>query len=119
MAETPKVGLNPGDPFDVFRLTGEINLDQLNACTKAFSKRLKATLGTKTSIKLLLDFRGAVWDSEETHVAVRPVLEQQFRALHIRHHYAAILNTAYASRLSETEAFFTDEQTALAWLTSR
>lgn len=119
MAETPKVGTNHCDPFYVFLLTGEIDLDQLNACTKAFSKRLMATLGAKTSIKLRLGFRGAVWDSEEAHVAVRPVLEQQFRALHARHHYAAILNTAYASCLSETEAFFTDEQTALAWLTSR
>lgn len=100
----------------VLRLSGSTNAHAVDEGAKGLRRTLDATLDTRTVIKLLIDFRATVWDSEQTHVGARHLLGKQLQPFQAYRHYSAVLNTQYAGQISETEAFFTEERDALAWL---
>ncbi len=96
---------------------GRVDLETGLARLKLLESELAARPLQGDRRKLLIDFRGTVWDSEDTHRQLSTITRRDFglnaenTALR-----AAIVNERWSGALSDNEHWFFTEVEALAWL---
>ena len=100
------------------RLSGHTDEQALNKRVELLRSSLDAHLDKASSIRLLIDIRNTVWDSEQTHFSLRQVLGNHLQKFRAHRYFFAILTNEQTWQTSEHEAHFTDEREAWTWLRS-
>jgi hypothetical protein len=104
------------DGIFLLKLAGKIDEQKLEDSVKLLRSILETNLGNDSPIKLLIDFRETLWDSEKTHVRTRQVLGKHLQKFSEHRYYFALLNNENSWAASDNEAHFTEEREAQAWL---
>jgi hypothetical protein len=101
----------------VIDYSGEINLEEGLSRIEQLGNYLKPYIAKRTPLKLLFDFRNAMWESPETHDALAKKARQKFGIeLNNIRKYTAILNNQYSGPTFENERWFTSKEEAINWL---
>jgi hypothetical protein len=104
------------DGIFLLKLAGKIDEQKLEDSVKLLRSILETNLGNDSPIKLLIDFRETLWDSEKTHVRTRQVLGKHLQKFSAHRYYFALLNNENSWAASDNEAHFTEELQARVWL---
>lgn len=92
-------------------ITMEIGLERLEQLEEYFS-----SLDTSTGIiKVLMDARNFTYDSEDTHLSMSRFGRKLFFTKY-ENFKLAILNDSHELHISENEAWFLNEESAIEWL---
>jgi hypothetical protein len=100
-------------------LTGYTDDQKLDQIVQLLKSSLDSHLEQDSALKLLIDFRDTIWNSEKTHLSTRQVLGKHLQKFREHCHFFALLTNENSSQTSEHEAHFTDERQALTWLQSK
>ena len=104
------------DRIFVLKLSGNTDERKLEDSVKLLRSILESNLGNDSTIKLLIDFRETLWDSERTHIMTRQVLAKHLQKFREHRYFFALLNNENFWQASDNEAQFTEERNAWIWL---
>jgi len=101
----------------VLDCSGIVDLELGRARLEFLQEKLASCPAERGPHKLLIDFRRTVWADEDTHRQLSVATRRDF-GLHPDNVAlkAAFLHPTMARAIAPNEAWFTDEDTALAWL---
>ncbi len=107
----------PDDDVHWIDCGGRVDLETGLSRLRLLESELAARPLQGTRRKLLIDFRGTVWDSEETHRQLSTITRRDF-GLNADNPTlrAAIVNQRWSGVLSDNEHWFLTFEEALVWL---
>jgi hypothetical protein len=97
--------------------SGEIDLAEGLSRMEKLDKVFSGSTSSGSTLKILLDFRNTVWNSQQTHDTLAKIARQKFGVeSQNSSRYIAIVNNRYDGTSFENERWFTSKEEALNWL---